>query len=99
MMEDFKIPPYLRQILVLAVIFVAIIGLKYTAPILGLILLSIFLEHTDIPLFDVAEKKRVFLQPIGYSNPGGDFCFRCGHNRFSSGIISRIVKTISNYNY
>jgi len=57
MMEDFKIPPYLRQILVIAVIFVAIIGLKYTAPILGLILLSIFLSILIYPFLMWLKKR------------------------------------------
>jgi AI-2 transport protein TqsA len=49
MIDDFKIPPFLRQIIIIAVIFVAIIGLKYTAPILGLILLSMFLSILIYP--------------------------------------------------
>jgi len=49
MIEDFKLPPYLMQIIIIAVIFAAIIGLKYTAPILGLILLSMFLSILIYP--------------------------------------------------
>ena len=47
--EDFKIPPFLRQIIFIAVIFIAIMGLKYTAPVLSLILLSIFIAIIIYP--------------------------------------------------
>jgi AI-2 transport protein TqsA len=49
MIEEYKIPPFLRQILVIAVIFIAIIGLKYSAPILSLILLSMFIAIIIYP--------------------------------------------------
>lgn len=49
MIDDFNIPSYLRQIFIIAVIFVAIIGLKYTAPIMSLIFLSIFLSILIYP--------------------------------------------------
>ena len=49
MIDDFKIPPFLRQIIIIAVIFAAVIGIKYTEAILGLILLSIFLSILIYP--------------------------------------------------
>jgi AI-2 transport protein TqsA len=49
MIEEYKIPPFLRQIVVIAVIFIAIIGLKYSAPILSLILLSMFIAVIIYP--------------------------------------------------
>ena len=49
MVEDFKIPPFLRQIIIVAVIFVAIMGIKFTAPILSLILLSMFIAIIIYP--------------------------------------------------
>jgi AI-2 transport protein TqsA len=49
MIDDFKIPPFLRQIIIIAIIFAAIIGIKYTESILGLILLSIFLSILIYP--------------------------------------------------
>lgn len=57
MIEDFKIPQYLRQVLIIAVIFVAIIGLKYTAPILGLLLLSIFLSILIYPFLKWLQRR------------------------------------------
>jgi len=49
MIEDFKIPPFLRQIVIIAVIFIAVIGIKVTAPILSLILLSMFIAVIIYP--------------------------------------------------
>ena len=49
MIEEFKIPPFLRQIVYIAVLFIAIIGIKVTAPILSLILLSMFIAIIIYP--------------------------------------------------
>jgi len=49
MIEEFKIPPFLRQIIFIAVIFIAIIGIKFTAPILSLIILSMFIAIIIYP--------------------------------------------------
>jgi predicted PurR-regulated permease PerM len=49
MVDDFKIPPFLRQIIIIAVIFIAIIGMKFTAPIMSLILLSLFIAIIIYP--------------------------------------------------
>ncbi|OPY25703.1 MAG: pheromone autoinducer 2 transporter [Methanobacterium sp. PtaU1.Bin242] len=48
-MNEFKIPPYMRQIVIIAVIFVAILGMKFTSEILGPILLSIFISIIIYP--------------------------------------------------
>ncbi len=55
--DEFQIPPFLRQIVVLAVIFVAIIGLKFSSEILGPIFLAIFLSLIISPLLFWLEKK------------------------------------------
>lgn len=57
MNENFNIPPFLKQIIIIAVIFVAIFGMKFTAPILGLILLSIFLSMIIYPFLKWLENK------------------------------------------
>ena len=44
MIEHFKIPPFLRQIIIIAIILVTAVALKATASITSLILLSIFLS-------------------------------------------------------
>ena len=49
MIDEYKIPPFLRQIIIIAVIFIAIIGMKFTAPILSLVLLSMFIAVIIYP--------------------------------------------------
>jgi AI-2 transport protein TqsA len=57
MIEDFKIPPYLRQIIIIAIILVSVVALKFTAEITSLILLSIFLSLLLYPFLRWLEKK------------------------------------------
>lgn len=56
-MDDFKMPPYLKQIIVIAVIFAAVIGMKYTSEIVGPILLSIFLSIIIYPFLMWLKKR------------------------------------------
>lgn len=56
-MDDLRIPPFLQQIIVIAVIFVAIIGMKYSSEILGPILLSVFLSIIIYPILKWLEKR------------------------------------------
>jgi predicted PurR-regulated permease PerM len=49
MIEELKLPPFLRQIIVIAVIFVALLGMKLSAEILGPILLSMFISIIIYP--------------------------------------------------
>ena len=48
-MIDLEIPPFLRQIFILAIIIVSIIGLKFSAPIVGPVLLSVFFSILIYP--------------------------------------------------
>lgn len=57
MVENYKIPPFLGQIVIIAVIFVAVIGMKYTAEILGPILLSMFLSIIIYPFLMWLKKR------------------------------------------
>lgn len=59
MAEEYKIPPFLNQIVIIAVIILAFIGIKYIAPILGPVLLSIFICLLIYP-FLMWLKKRGF---------------------------------------
>ena len=56
-MKDLEIPPFLRPILIITIIFVAVIGLNYTASISSLILLSIFLSLLIYPFLKWLEKR------------------------------------------
>ncbi|WJI10107.1 AI-2E family transporter [Methanobacterium sp. CWC-01] len=57
MIDDFKIPPFLQQIVIIAVIFVAFLGMKYTSEILGPLLLSIFLSIIIYPFLMWLKKR------------------------------------------
>ncbi|EKQ54322.1 MAG: putative permease [Methanobacterium sp. Maddingley MBC34] len=56
-MLDLKTPSYTRQIMLIAFIFLAVIGLKYSSEILGPILLSIFLAIIIYPVLMWLKKK------------------------------------------
>jgi len=57
MSDESKIPPFLRQIIVIAVIFVALLGMKYTSEILGPILIAIFLSIIIYPVLMWLKKR------------------------------------------
>ncbi len=56
-MEEFKIPSFMRQISIIAIIFIAVIGMKYSAEILGPLLLSIFISIIIYPFLMWLKKK------------------------------------------
>lgn len=88
MINDFKIPPFLRQIIIIAIIFVAVVGLKITAPILGLILLSIFLSLLFYPFLKWLEKR-------GISYNIGMLITLVGIFALGFGILAFLVVTLS----
>ncbi|MCK9151054.1 AI-2E family transporter [Methanobacterium alcaliphilum] len=57
MAEEYKIPPFLHQIVIISVIILALIGMKYITPILGPILLSIFISILIYPFLMWLKKK------------------------------------------
>ncbi|PKL67161.1 MAG: permease [Methanobacteriales archaeon HGW-Methanobacteriales-1] len=57
MTEEYKIPPFLNQIIIIAVIILAFIGMKYIAPILGPVLISIFIAILIYPFLMWLKKK------------------------------------------
>jgi predicted PurR-regulated permease PerM len=59
MIGDLSIPPFLRQISILAVVIIFIIGLNFTAAIVAPILLSIFLTAIIVPFLLWLNKKGV----------------------------------------
>ncbi len=59
MIDNLSIPPFLRQISVLAVVIIFIIGLNFTAPIVAPILLSIFLAVIIVPFLMWLNRKGV----------------------------------------
>ena len=57
MIDEFKIPPFLRQIIIIAIILVSVVALKFTESITSLLLLSIFLSILIYPFLRWLEKK------------------------------------------
>lgn len=56
-MEEYKIPSFMRQISIIAIIFIAVIGMKYSAEILGPLLLSIFISIIIYPFLMWLKRK------------------------------------------
>lgn len=94
MTDNFKIPPFLRQIIIIAVIFVAIIGLKFTSPIIGLIILSIFLSLLFYPFLRWLEKKGLSYNLAMLLTLIGVFALGAGILGFLAVTLSELVKTI-----
>ncbi|MCE5213542.1 MAG: hypothetical protein LLF83_02340 [Methanobacterium sp.] len=57
MIDNFNIPPFLRQIIIITIILVAAVALKFTASITSLVLLSMFLSLLLYPFLRWLEKK------------------------------------------
>ncbi|MGB9937251.1 MAG: AI-2E family transporter [Methanobacterium sp.] len=57
MMEQFKMPSYIRQVVIIAVILAVVIGMKFTSEIVGPILLSIFISIIIYPFLMWLKKK------------------------------------------
>lgn len=86
--NDFKIPPFLRQIIIIAVILSAVVALKFTAPITSLILLSIFLSLLFYPFLKWLEKR-------GLSYNMGMLITLVGIFVLGLGILAFLVVTLS----
>lgn len=57
MVEKYKIPPFLNQIIIISIIVLAVIGMKYIAPIMGPVLISIFISLMIYPFLMWLKKK------------------------------------------
>lgn len=96
LIDNFNIPPFLRQIIIITIILAAAVALKFTAPITSLILLSIFLSILFYPFLRWLEKKglsynhSVILTLIGVSALG------FGILAFLVTTLAQLVKEIPN---
>jgi AI-2 transport protein TqsA len=93
-MTDLKIPPFLHQIIIIAVIFIAMIGLKFTAPITSLILLSIFLSIIIYPFLKWLEKRGLSYNSSIILTLVGIFALGFGILAFLAVSLSQLVQTI-----
>lgn len=57
MIQEFKMPPFMRQIIIIAIVLASVVALKFTAPITSLVLFSIFLSILIYPFLRWLEKK------------------------------------------
>ncbi len=93
-MTDFKIPPFLRQIIIIAVIFIAMIGLKFTAPITSLILLAIFISIIIYPFLKWLEKRGLSYNSSILVTLVGIFALGFGILAFLVVSVSQLVQAI-----
>ena len=57
MINEFKMPSYVRQILIIVIILAAALGMYYTAPILSPVILTIFISLITYPFLMWLNKK------------------------------------------
>lgn len=88
MNDNFKIPPFLRQIIIITIILAAAVALKFTAPITSLILLSIFLSILFYPFLRWLEKK-------GLSYNNSVILTLIGVSALGFGILAFLVTTLA----
>lgn len=93
-MNDYKIPPYMRQILIIAVVFVAIIGMKYTSEILGPILLSIFISIIIYPILKWLGKKGLSYNQSIMVTLIGTFILGVGIIWFLAVSLAQLIKEL-----
>lgn len=94
MNDNLNIPPFLRQIIIIAVVFIAILGIKFTAPILGLILLSIFLSMIIYPFLKWLENKGLSYNKSIFITLIGIFLLGMGILGFLIITLAQLVKEI-----
>lgn len=97
MIEDLKKQPYMRQIIAIAVIFVAILGMKYTSEILGPILLSIFLAIIIYPVLMWLKKKGLSYNQSVLITLVGTLVLGAAILAFISVSLAQLVKELPNF--
>jgi AI-2 transport protein TqsA len=96
MIEDSKTQSYIRQIMVIAVVFVAIIGMKYTSEILAPILLSIFIAIIIYPVLKWLMKKGLSYNQSVLITLVGTLALGAGILAFLSFSVVQFVKELPN---
>jgi len=90
MNDEFKMPPFLRQIIVIAVIFVALMGMKYSSEILGPLFLSIFISIIIYPFL-------MWLRRRGLSYNSSVLVTLAGTLALGAAIIGFLVVTLAQF--
>ena len=94
MSDEFKMPPFLRQIIVIAVIFVALMGMKYSSEILGPILLSIFLSIIIYPFLMWLKKRGLSYNISVLVTLAGTLALGAAIIGFLVVTLAQLIKTI-----
>lgn len=97
MIEDLKTQSYVRQIMVIAVIFVAIIGMKYTSEILAPILLSIFIAIIIYPFLKWLMKKGLSYNQSVLITLVGTLALGAGILAFLAFSLVQLVKQLPDF--
>jgi len=90
MNDEFKMPSFFTQILVIAVIFVVFLGMKYSAEILGPLLLSIFISIIIYPFL-------MWLKRRGLSYNSSVLITLAGPFALGAAIIGFLVVTLAQF--
>jgi len=90
MNDEFKMPSFFTQILVIAVIFVVFLGMKYSAEILGPLLLSIFISIIIYPFL-------MWLKRRGLSYNSSVLITLAGTFALGAAIIGFLVVTLAQF--
>ena len=90
MNDEFKMPSFLTQILVVAVIFVVFLGMKFSAEILGPLLLSIFISIIIYPFL-------MWLKRRGLSYNTSVLITLAGTLALGAAIIDFLVVTLAQF--
>jgi AI-2 transport protein TqsA len=90
MNNEFKMPSFFTQILVIAVIFVVFLGMKYSAEILGPLLLSIFISIIIYPFL-------MWLKRRGLSYNSSVLITLAGTFALGAAIIGFLVVTLAQF--
>jgi AI-2 transport protein TqsA len=95
-LEEFKIPSFMRQISIVALIFVAVIGMKYSAEILGPLLLSIFISIIIYPFLMWLKKKGLSYNQSIILTLIATFAVGVGIIWFLAGSLAQLIKELPN---
>ena len=94
MIDEFKMSPFLRQIIIITIILASVVALKFTAPITSLLLLSIFLSILIYPFLRWLEKKGLSYNFSILVTLIGVFLLGAGILAFLVVTLAQLVKSI-----
>ena len=97
MNEEFKLPSFLQQIIVIAVIFVALLGMKYSSEILGPLFLSIFISIIIYPFLMWLKKRGLSYNLSVLITLAGTLALGAAVMGFLVYSLAQLVKEIPNF--